>query len=168
MCPNVPIPPETVEISAPEKLDETHDLTQFDCGVLSLNDYLREARKHQDSKSAVVFVICRKDTRVVVGYSTLSSGSILRSTAPGRLSRNAPREIPLFVLGRMGVDTSIQGLGYGKDLLAAAMEMASEASERVGSRALLVTALNEDLFKFYQQAGFTPMPQIDMTLYLKL
>lgn len=162
------IPPETVEISAPEKLDETHDLTHFDCGVQSINLYLLEAKKHQHSKSAAVFVICLKDTRVVVGYFTLSSGSTPRISAPGQLKRNAPIDIPVFVLGRMGVDNSIKGLGYGKDLLAAAIEMAFEASERVGSKALLVTALNEELFDFYQRAAFTRMTDGSMTLYLKL
>lgn len=168
MSQHLSVPPETVGISAPEKLDETHDLSQFDCEEQSINQYLLEAHKHQRSKSAVVFVICRKDTRVVVGYFTLSSGSILRTTAPGRLSRNAPTDVPVFVLGRMGVDRSIKGQGYGKDLLAAAIEMALESSGRIGSKALLVTALNDLLLEFYQGAGFTRMPDGSMTLYLKL
>jgi GNAT superfamily N-acetyltransferase len=157
-----------VEISAPERLNETHDLSQFDCEEESINQYLQRAHKHQQSKSAVVFVICRKDTRVVVGYFTLSSGSILRTKAPGQLSRNAPIDVPVFVLGRMGVDRSIKGLGFGKDLLAAAIEMALEASGRVGSRALIVTALNEQLLAFYKAAGFTQMLDGSMMLYLKL
>ncbi len=168
MSTNLFVPPKAVEVSAPQVINDTHVLTQFDSGEPSIDTYLSKALKNQAERNAVVYVICIKDTQRVVGYFTLSNGSVPRLTAPGALKRNAPTEIPVTILGRMGVDRSIQGMGYGQDLLAAAIEISMETSERVGSKALLVTALSDSLKRFYQKAAFTPMPDGSMTLYLKL
>lgn len=110
---------QTVELRAPEKLNDDHILDEFDSGVASINDYLQKtARKAQAAKQAVVYVVCRKNTLVVMGYYTLSSGSIAReNVVPKSRQRNPPSVHPVTLLGRMGVTEAAQGRGFAIGLL---------------------------------------------------
>ncbi|WHS58742.1 hypothetical protein [Pseudomonas sp. G2-4] len=163
---------QTVELRAPEKLNDEHILDEFDSGVASINDYLqRQARKAQAAKQAVVYVICRKDTPVVMGYYTLSSGSIAReNVVPKSPQRNSPSVHPVTLLGRMGVTLAAQGQGFAIDLLQDAIERAITASSTIGSTAMIVHPLTERLSSFYiKYAGFIPCPRLSpITLMLPL
>lgn len=161
-----------MELRAPEKLNDEHILDEFDSGVTSINDYLqRQARKAQAAKQAVVYVICRKDTPVVMGYYTLSSGSIAReNVVPKSRQRNSPSVHPVTLLGRMGITLEAQGQGFAIDLLQDAIERAISASNTIGSTAIIVHPLNERLSDFYTKyAGFIPCPELSpVTLMLPL
>jgi len=163
---------QTVELSAPEKLSDEHILDQFDSGEPSINDYLqRQARKAQTAKQAVVYVVCRKDTSIVMGYYTLSSGSIARdNVVPKSHQRNSPSVHPVTLLGRMGITQAAQGQGFAIDLLQDAVERAISASNTIGSSAMIVHPLNERLSSFYAKyAGFIPCPGLSpITLMLSL
>ena len=85
------------------------------------------------------------------------------------MQRNAPEQYPVTVLGRLGVDKSIQGRGVAKALLQDAIERSLQAAEILGSRAMLVHALDPRLALFDQRtAGFIPSPVSPMTLMLSL
>ena len=158
-------------LTAPVKLNEKHDCTQFDCGDPSLNEYLASAfKKQQQRKNASVYVSCQAGTLIVKGYYTLSSAEVIRDLAPGKLKRGgAPKEIPLIKLGRFGLDKNYQGQGYGSDLLQDAVERCIHASKTIAAKAIIVNALNEDARRFYLNHGFNQAPQIDgLTLYLSL
>ncbi|PJH88535.1 hypothetical protein CVG87_12700 [Pseudomonas sp. WCS365] len=161
-----------MELRAPEKLNDEHILDEFDSGVTSINNYLqRQARKAQAAKQAVVYVICRKDTPVVMGYYTLSSGSIAReNVVPKSHQRNSPSVHPVTLLGRMGITLEAQGQGFAIDLLQDAIERAISASNTIGSTAMIVHPLNERLSDFYiKYAGFIPCPELSpVTLMLPL
>jgi predicted GNAT family N-acyltransferase len=93
----------------------------------------------------------------------------MRDEAPKKLQRNAPNQYPVTVLGRLGVDISIQGYGVSVALLQDAIERAIAASETIGSRALLVHALDLKLADFYKKhAGFSESPISPLTLMLSL
>lgn len=160
---------ETLGLSAPERLHERHDLSQFDCNEISINEYLRNAQKQAKHKNAVVYVVCEAGTDVVKGFYTLSSGSVIRNEAPSNMARFSPKEIPVTILGRLGVDAAYQGKGVGLDLLQDAVERAIAASEVVGSRAVLVHALTQELATFYKKhAGFQESSITPLTLFLAL
>lgn len=159
-----------VGLSAPEKLDDTHDFSAFDCGEQSINEYLwNMARKAQAAKYAAVYVTCIKDTKVVKGFYTLTSGSVMRSDVPKSLQRNSPNQHPVTILGRLGVDQAAQGRGVAKALLQDAVERSIYAAGTVASSAILVHALDARLADFYQKnAGFIPSPVSPLTLMLPL
>ena len=91
-----------------------------------------------------------KGTNTVAAYYTLSNGSVARAHgATARLRRNTPNELPVIILGRMGVDREAAGQGVATDLLQDAIERALVASERVGCVALIVHPLTERLEQFY-------------------
>ena len=92
----------------------------------------------------------------------------MRQSAPKRMQRNMPTEIPVVVLGRLAVDQRCQGIGLGADLLAEAVDRALAAAEHVAVRALLVHALDEEAAAFYKRHGFIETPFDPMVLMLSL
>ena len=162
----------TLELTAPEKLNDLHELDAFDSGEVTIDQYLqRKARKAQSTKQAVVYVSCLKGTSNVMAYYTLSSGSVARaSVMPKSRQRNSPSVHPVTLLGRMGVTREAQGQGFAVDLLQDAIERALNASQSIGSSAIIVHPLNDRLSSFYiKYAGFIPCPDISpITLMLPL
>jgi GNAT superfamily N-acetyltransferase len=156
-------------LSAPEKLNETHDFSAFECGEVSIDAYVKRAHKAQSAKDAIVYVTCRKGSSQVLGFYTLTNGSVMRDIAPKKLQRNAPNQCPVTILGRLGVDRTIQGHGVASALLQDAIERSIAVSEAVGSRAILVHALDQRLADFYKKhAGFSESSVSPLTLMLSL
>ncbi|PZW86282.1 acetyltransferase (GNAT) family protein [Pseudomonas sp. 2848] len=152
-----------LELTAPRKLEAFHLLDQFESGEASIDAYLRnQALKAQLAKHAVVYVTCFKGTSLVAGYYTLSNGSVARAHgATAGLRRNAPSDLPIVLLGRMGVTRQAAGQGVATDLLQDAIERALFASESVGCLAMVVHPLNERLEQFYAtKAGFKSCPDL--------
>lgn len=99
----------------PEPLTEAHDLTAFNSGVASLDDWLkRRARTNQASGASRTFILT-EDKRVI-GYYALASGAITVADSVGRFRRNMPDPVPVAVLGRLAIDQSQQGRGLGRAL----------------------------------------------------
>lgn len=160
---------ETLGLSAPEKMNHEHDFSQFDCGEESINEFVKTIRKQVEYRNSVVYVICDIGTKIVRGFYTLSNGSVNRDEPPKNMTRYSTKDIPVTLLGRLGVDKTIQGHGVGADLLRDAVERAIAASQVVASRALLVHALDERVAAFYKgQAGFKESPISPVTLFLSL
>ena len=90
--------------TAPEHINLEHKIDLFDCGEVTLNNWLKErALESESSGAARAYVVC-SDNRVV-GYYCLSTGSIIRSQAPGKIRRNMPDPIPVIIVGRIAVVT---------------------------------------------------------------
>lgn len=160
---------QTLGLSAPEKLNDTHDLSQFDCGEPSINDFLRKAHKQAKTRNAVIYIVCEQGSPIVKGFYSLSNGSVTRDDAPKSMQRFTMSQIPVTLLGRLGVDKAYQGQGVGLDLLQDALERSIRAAEIVGSRAVLVHALDQRLADFYKKyAGFKESSVSPLTLFLAL
>jgi len=172
MSTEIDVTPDPVELSAPEKLNDFHDLTQFNCGEVSIDEYLiKNARKAQKNKHAVVYVSCFAGSNIVAAYYTLSSGSIAREhVVPRSLQRNSPNSHPVTILGRMGVTVTAQGYGFSVDLLQDAIGRCISASEVIATSALIVHPLTDRLADFYaSHAGFQKCPDISpLTMMLSL
>ena len=82
-----------------------HLLTSFDCGKASLNEWLvkRAIRAQKIGGSARTFVVVNSINEVVAYYS-LSTCSINREDASGKVKRNMPDPIPVILIGRLAVD----------------------------------------------------------------
>jgi len=104
-------------IASPVPLEQTHDLTAFDCGSPALNDYLHKyAWTNHRGQAARTYVAARGNR--VVGYYTLAAGSVRRDDTPPRVAKgmgNYP--VPIILLARLAVDRSEQGKGLGAALL---------------------------------------------------
>jgi len=154
-------------VSPPAPLAADHDLSRFDCGEPALNDWLRERARKNESRFSRTYVVC--DGTRVVGFYSLSAGSVERAAAPGRLRRNAPDAVPVSVIGRLAVDRAWAGRGLGADLLADALQRIALAAQSIGIGAVLVHAKSDAAKRFYLGcAEFIEYPQDSRTLFLPI
>lgn len=150
-------------IAAPEPLGAQHRIDAFDCGIPSLDDWLkRRAQRNQSSGASRTFVVCEQDA--VVAYYALASSAVACVSAPGRFRRNMPDPIPVVVLARLAVARSHQSQGLGRALFQDAARRVIHAADAIGIRGLLAHAISEEAKAFYLQLGLEPSPIEPMTL----
>jgi GNAT superfamily N-acetyltransferase len=95
----------------------------------------------------------------VVGYYSLSAGSVRKEESPARIVKGlAKHPIGVILLARLAVDRSEQGAGLGKTLLVDALSRALAAADAIGARAILVHAIDDEAAAFYKKFGFEPSP----------
>ena len=159
--------PREPPLSAPEPLNDSHLIDQFECSEPSLDDWLRRrALANQASGASRTFVVCRGAQ--VLGYYALAAGGIMSNEVPGRLRRNMPDPIPIMVLGRLAVDRREHGKGLGALLLRDAIARTARLAQDAGIAGILVHALSENAKHFYQHWGFVESPHNPMTLVARL
>lgn len=152
-------------LSAPEKLRANHDLSQFDSGEPSLDDWLRRRALHnEESGASRTYVLCAGQQ--VVGYYALAVGAVTHAEAPGRVRRNMPDPVPVMIVGRLAVHKDFQGKRIGPALLRDAVLRTLQAADIAGVRAILVHAISERARHFYEDCGFTASPMDPMTLMI--
>jgi GNAT superfamily N-acetyltransferase len=156
-----------VAIGSPEHLNAEHDLSAFDCGVPSLDTWLKRHALHNETSGASRTYVVTAGGRVV-GYYALATGSVNQAESTGRVRRGMPDPIPVMVLGRLAVDREFQKATLGSALLKHALLRTLQASEIVGIRAVLLHAISEDAKRFYLRHGFAESPPNSMTLMIKL
>lgn len=155
-------------LSAPQPLDTTHQLTAFDCGEPSLDEWLRRrALTNHLSGASRTFVVTDLDG-VVRGYYALAAGALVHEMATSAVRRNMPDPVPVMVLARLAVDRRAQGGRVGAALLQDAVLRSQGVARNAGVRALLVHALHERARQFYEHYGFQASPVHPMTLMLRL
>lgn len=157
-----------MSLSVPQPLEAWHRLEEFDCGKLTLTEWLlRHARQAQSSGSARTFVSC--DGERVAGYYSLTVGQIDTLEAPERIRRGMGQyPIPLIILARLAVDLDYQRCGLGFSLLQDAFHRAVAVAEHAGIRALLTHPLDAEADAFYRRFGFEPTPHNERQLILLL
>ena len=152
-------------------LGTQHDRGSFDCGEPSLNQYLHRYA-NQDVRRRVnrVFVASPpSEPGQVIGYYSLSAGSLAADDLPEKLRRRLPKyPVPVVLLGRLAVANSYQGKGIGSILLTDSLRRVLEASQVMAIYAVVVDALNDRAAGLYQQFGFIPMPSQPLKLFLPL
>jgi len=153
-------------LDGPEKLAKAHDLESFSCGVESLDHWLKRfARANQQSDLTATYVAHRRNR--VVGYYSLTAGSVNREDAAARVAKGAPNHpIGVVLLARLAVDEAEKGAGLGRALLKDALLRAASAADIIAVRAVLVHALNEDARRFYMRFDFEPSPVHPLHLML--
>ena len=118
-------------LSTVEPISESHDVSRFDCGAYeSLNEWLKRfALTNQRNEAARTYVVHRSGS--VVGYYSISAGSVSVEEAPDRISKGLARHpIPVILLARLAVDKDEKGTGLGKALLKDALARIAQAATR--------------------------------------
>lgn len=158
-------------LSAAEHLTSDHLVADFDCGSAAQTIWLRRhALQSQRGGTSRVFVVRRLADAKVVGFYSLTTGSVPNADAPIRFTAGAGRhDIPVIVLTRLGVDVSEQRRGLGRALVVDAYRRVDSIADEVGFRALLIHAEDEGARSFYMNlASFEPSPVDDFQLMLLL
>lgn len=145
------------ELHTSAYLQHGDNLAGFSSGVDLVDQWLaRRASGARAAGTAVVYVTFCGDA--LAGFYTLSAQSITRSETSGWIARNAPQQIPVILLGMLGVDQRFQGQGLGRDLLLDAVHRAESVAEQIGARALVVDPIDNVTRSFYEKYGFRPIP----------
>lgn len=151
-------------ISAPEPLNEGHDLSQFACGKPSLDNWLR-TRALSNQKKGFTAVMVVQAAGSVVGYYGLAPTAVV----PVRLPRSirtgqSPDPLPCLLLGQLATDVQWRGRGIGTGLLKHALQRCVQGATLIGGRALIVNAVDEEAAEFWQRRGFLPSKDDPMLL----
>jgi GNAT superfamily N-acetyltransferase len=148
-------------------LTRSHDRSQFDCGIESLNRYLKtQATQDVRRHLAHVYVMAGGDG-AIVGYYSLSAGHIEHEHLPLSERKKLPRyPIPAALIGRLAIDRRFQGQGLARILLGDALRRALTLSESLGIHAIVVDAKDEAAASFYGKFGFLPLTDSSLHLYL--
>ncbi len=154
-----------------EPIGRHHDRMSFDCGSAALNEYLdRYARQNHESGSAKTFVAVSPAAPArVLGFYSISPGAIVFARAPALLTKKLGRyDVPVFRLGRLAVDRSVQGRGLGGDLLLAAGARALAVAAEVGGVALAIDAKDQGAARWYERFGALTLLDDPLKLILPL
>jgi len=154
-----------------EPIARHHDRKSFDCGSAALNEYLdRYARQNHESGGAKTFVVVSPAAPTwVLGFYSISPGAITFARAPASLTTKLGRyDVPVFRLGRLAVDRSVQRQGLGSDLLIAAGARALAVAAEAGGVALAIDAKDEQAAKWYARFGALTLLDDPLNLVMPL
>lgn len=151
-----------------ELLDGRHRRDGFDCGVAALNEFLRRLADQQQRRGfGKTYVALAGNGTDVIGFITVAVGQVEARALPTQ--RKLPRQpVPMLRIGRLAVDGRMQGQGIGLDLLAFALRLAIDFSERVGLYAVVVDAKDDRAAAFYRRLHFEPTLDDPLCLFLPL
>jgi GNAT superfamily N-acetyltransferase len=150
-------------------IGKQHERAAFDCGDVDLNNYLqRFARQNHESGGAKTFVAVPVETSSrILGFYSLSPASLDYARAPAVVTRGLGRyDVPVFRLGRLAIDRSVQGRGLGGALLIAAGKRCMAVAEEVGGVALLINAKNNRAARWYESYGAVSLDDAPLSLVL--
>ena len=151
-----------------EAIEKRHDRALFDCGDLNLNTFLvRHARQSHEMGGAKTFLAVDDRIGKILGFYSLSPASIAYERTPDVVKRGLARyEVPVFWLGRLAVDESVQGRGLGGQLLLTAGRRCLRVAVEAGGVALLIDAKNEGVAEWYAGYGAIPLQDAPLSLLL--
>ena len=149
-------------------LGAQHRRDGFDCGEAALNNFLmRQAGQQQRRGFGKTYVALAEDGMTVTGFITVSAGQTATTSLPAQ-SKLARYPAPMLRIGRLAVDVRHQDKGTGQDLLAFALRLAIEFSQRVGIYAVVVDAKHDKAKALYLKLGFIACVDNSLCLYLPI
>jgi ribosomal protein S18 acetylase RimI-like enzyme len=155
-----------------EPLDrQKHDRAAFSCGVATIDNYIaKSAAKHQDENVTRVRVACLDATPIIAGFYALNSHAIDVTSLPEPERKRLPHypTTPAVYLSMIAVHQEFQGHGVGQYLLADALKRVEKVAEEIGTRFIVLDALNEGAAKLYARIGFVALPSAPGRMILNI
>lgn len=140
----------------PKPLPKGLGITDFSCGDEIVDAWVDAHSATARQRGTAVIYASKADDDSIAGFYTLSTHSVARKgVSTGWLKRNSPDQIPVVLLGMLGVDRRFQGQGLGASLLRDAYENASKIASLAGARALVVDPSSQTAERFYERFGFS-------------
>lgn len=154
-----------------ESLDtQVHVRDKFINQYPSLQNYIRSvARQDVDRDLARCFVLIDKE-KIIKGYYTLNNLSIPSAEwdpAFRKKYKLTYPAIPCTLIGRLAIDSSMQGKGLGGILLFDSLKRAYEVSKTIASFAVVVDSIDQTAKDFYKKYEFHELMDTDK-LYLPM
>jgi len=150
------------------RLDEQHGLSQFDCGVTSLNQWLSgRAREAQARGTAATYVWTAVGASRVVAYYAIAPHQVRREQVSSAMAVGTT-VIPAYLLARLALDVAWHGQGLGAELLHDAMDRIVTAADAVSGRLIVVDAIDDTATAFYRHHDFQPVRDNPHRLVIKV
>lgn len=151
-------------LSAPEPLNEAHDLSQFSCDKPSLDNWLRTRALSNQKKGFTAVMLVHVAGRVV-GYYGLAPTAVIPGNMPRAIrTGQSPDPLPCLLLGQLATDVAWRGQGIGTGLLKHALQRCVQGATLIGGRALIVNAVDDEAAEFWLRHGFLPSKDDPMVL----
>jgi GNAT superfamily N-acetyltransferase len=137
-----------------------HDRGAFSCGHDGVDLYLKStaAQSAEYFKSATFVLLGLESPERILGFFTLAPHSYrdgeINTVTARALKVHKLGQIPMILLGQLGVVMEFQGEGLGKMLLWEAMERAFAVATEVGGVAMITDPIDEQAAAFYGKFGF--------------
>lgn len=141
-----------------ELLTKSHDRSQFSCGFQALDTYLKlRAGQEQRNNIAFPYVLRLDENPKVLGYYTLSAAAVPLNELPLKLAKLTRYDLaPAVMLGRLAIDRSLQGQGYGALLLIDALRRIARSGD-VAVLVVIVDPKDQTAADFYAKFGFAAL-----------
>jgi len=145
-----------------------HVVDRFDSGRPPLDEWLRTHAAHAKSLgTAGTFVWLASGQ--VVGYYALAPHRVARSDVAAAIGRGSPDAIPAYLIGKLALDRSLQGKGFGGALLLDALvRLVAVADHGPPARLLVVGAIDAEAAAFYAHFGFVAASDRPHALAMKV
>lgn len=135
----------------------------FRCEEEALNRFFQQYATQQSRREENrTWVLHRPDDRpdlpLVLGFYTLATTLVERSTVPAPITKRLP-EYPIraILIGRLARDERCRGLGIGEHLLDDAHRRALRVNADIGGLLVIVDAKSERAAAFYRDFGYAPL-----------
>lgn len=136
-------------------ITDKENTLSFDCGVESLNKYLKEYALINQSRKLNVTIVAKDNHSQIVGYYTLCPAQIEAELLPKKIARGLPKyPVPALRLCRLAVDIKFQKKNFGKELLINSLRKCYQLSLEIGGFCIIVDAIDEKAKIFYEHFGF--------------
>ncbi len=148
-----------------------HDRKAFSCGEEALDRWFADiAPQHNSRGLAVVQVMIEEASGFVVGFYSLSNYAVRGSDLPKIAGKKMPQQmqVPMHLLGKLGVHQAYQGRGIGQALVSHALQSAKAQTDVSASMGVVVDALNPVLVPWYQRLGFVVFPSSPLQLVITM
>ncbi len=145
---------ETVALSSEDAASD------FRSGVEPLDKFFRtQAGQNQRKNVSRTWVLRRSAAELtlpeVLGFYTLTLGSVERETLPNAIGGKLPRyPVPVVIVGRLAVDERVRRKGVGERLLLDAHDRALVISAQGGAVGVIVDAKDAAAVAFYGHYGY--------------
>lgn len=150
------------------RLTDLHDLSQFDCGVPSLNDWLSgRALEAQARGTAATYVWTAAGASEVVAYYAIAPHQVRREQVAPAMACGVT-VIPAYLLARLTLDVTLHGHRLGAELLHDALDRIVTAADTASGRLIMVDAIDDNAAAFYQHHDFHPVRDNPRRLVVKV
>ncbi|MGH9646269.1 MAG: GNAT family N-acetyltransferase [Bryobacteraceae bacterium] len=153
-----------------ELLAKSHDRDGFDCGIETLNLFLKQtARQHAERGISRTYALVDENAvaqKPIIGFFALNIGQIKSEALSPEQAQKLPRNVSGVRLGRLARAKELKGRGIGDILMVAAIEKFIEVFNLAGGIGLFVDAKDQKAKTFYEGFGFVALPSNEFELFL--
>jgi hypothetical protein len=137
-------------------LDKEHVLGAFSCGVLKIDNYLKQtAWKEHKAHKIRVFAATRPGQRTVCGYYSMTFIVWQTDLAAGAAAAKFEKAgiVPAIYLAKLGVNQDDSSKGIGTSLMMDAFKRGLAIAHHAGIPTLTLEAIDEEKAKWYSKLG---------------